>query len=186
MNLSDSMFARRSIKKFAPRPVTREEMEAMLAAAVTAPNHRLTQPWRFYVLGPEARYAYGLVLGGRKAKKIEDPEAARAMRDTVAAEHRALPGMLAVAVKQDENPETREEDYAAVMMAIQNLSLAAVDLGLGTHIKTGAVMADPASRAAVGVSDNERIIAIVNVGQPAEVPPAKPRESAAAFTIWRP
>ncbi|HEX5070522.1 MAG TPA: nitroreductase [Vicinamibacterales bacterium] len=185
MNVSETIASRRSIKKFTPRPVTREEMEALLAAAVTAPNHRLTQPWRFYVLGPEARYAYGLVLGGRKAKKVEDPEAARALRETVAAEHRALPGMLVVAVTKNENPETSEEDYAAVMMAIQNLSLAAVDLGLGTHVKTGAVMADPASRAAVGVHDNERIVAVVNIGEPAEVPPAKPRESAAAFTIWR-
>ena len=186
MNLSETLSSRRSIKKFTSRPVTREDMEALLAAAVTAPNHKLTQPWRFYVLGPEARHAYGLVLGGRKAKKIEDPEAARAMRETVAMEHRTLPGMLVVAVTQNENPEAREEDYAAAMMAIQNLSLAAVDRGLGTHIKTGAVMADPASRAAVGVQDNERIIAIVNIGEPAEVPPAKPRESAATFTVWRP
>src|SRR6185295_385592 len=98
MHVSDAIAARRSIKRFTSRPVTREEMEAILSAACAAPNHRLTQPWRFYVLGPEARQAYGLVLGGRKAKKIEDPEAARAMRDTVAAEHRALPAMLVVAV----------------------------------------------------------------------------------------
>jgi nitroreductase len=185
MNVLDAVAKRRSIKKFTSRAVTREQIETLLAAAVTAPNHRLTQPWRFYVLGPNAREAYGLVLGGRKAKKIEDPAAAQAMRTTVAAEHRALPGMLAVAMKDDENPEAREEDYAATMMAIQNLSLAAVDMGLGTHVKTGAVMADPASRAAVGVNDNERIIAVINIGEPAEVPPAKPREPATAFTIWR-
>ncbi len=185
MNVSDAIAARRSIKRFTGREITRAEMEKLLAAAVAAPNHRLTQPWRFYVLGPEARHAYGEVLGGRKARKIEDPEAARAMRDTVANEHRALPGMLAVAVVDNENPETREEDYAAVMMAIQNLSLAAVALGLGTHMKTGAIMADPAARAAAGVKDNERIVAIVNVGEPADVPPAKPREPASAFTTWR-
>ena len=184
MNTTDAISTRRSIKKFTSRSVTREEIEALLAAAVTAPNHRLTQPWRFYVLGPEARQAYGLVLGGRKAKKIEDPEAARAMRESVAVEHRALPAMLIVAVLDNENPEAREEDYAAVMMAIQNLSLAAVELGLGTHVKTGAVMSDPASRAAVGVKDNERIVAVVNIGEPAEVPPAKPRQSATAFTTW--
>jgi nitroreductase len=161
-------------------------MEALLAAAVTAPNHRLTQPWRFYVLGPEARQAYGLVLGGRKAKKIEDPDAARAMRDTVAAEHRALPAMLVVAVVDNENPDIREEDYAAAMMGIQNLSLAAVELGLGTHLKTGAIMGDPAARAAAGVKDNERIVAVVNIGEPADIPQPKPREPATAFTTWRP
>jgi len=186
MHVSDAISSRRSIKRFTSRAVTREQMETLLAAAVAAPNHRLTQPWRFYVLGPEARHAYGLVLGGRKAKKIEDPAAAQAMRNTVAAEHRALPAMLAVAVADNENPEIREEDYAAVMMAIQNLALAAVALGLGTHVKTGAIMSDPAARAAAGVKDNERIVSVVNIGEPAEVPPAKPRESAATFTTWRP
>ena len=158
----------------------------MLAAAVAAPNHRLTQPWRFYVLGPEARQAYGLALGERKARKIEDPDAARTMRETVASEHRALPVMLVVAVAGNENPEIREEDYAAAMMAIQNLALAAVALGLGTHVKTGAVMSDPAARVAAGVKDDERIIAVVNLGEPAEVPAPKKREPATAFTIWRP
>lgn len=185
MNISDAISSRRSIKKFTNREVTREQMEQLLAAAVCAPNHRLTQPWRFYVLGPNAREAYGLVLGGRKAKKIEDPAAAQTMRATVAAEHRALPAMLVVAMTNSDSPEAREEDYAATMMAIQNLSLAAVGMGLGTHVKTGAVMADPASRAAVGVNDNERIIAVINIGEPAEVPPAKPREPATAFTTWR-
>jgi len=186
MHVSDAISTRRSIKRFTSRPVTREEIETLLSAAVTAPNHRLTQPWRFYVLGPEARQAYGLVLGGRKAKKIEDPEAARTMRDTVAAEHRALPAMLVVALVDNENPETREEDYAAAMMGIQTLSLAAVALGLGTHMKTGAVMSDPDARAAAGVKDGERIVAVLNIGEPAEVPAPKPRQPASAFTTWRP
>lgn len=185
MHVSDAISSRRSIKKFASRSVTREEMETLLAAAVAAPNHRLTQPWRFYVLGPEARQAYGQVLGERKARKIEDPDAARAMREAVAAEHRALPAMLIVAVVEHESPEIKEEDYAAVMMGVQNLALAAVELGLGTHVKTGAVMSDPAARAAAGVKDNERIVAVVNIGEPAEDPPAKKRELAPAFTTWR-
>jgi nitroreductase len=138
------------------------------------------------VLGPDARAAYGLALGDRKARKLEDPAAARAMRETVAAEHRALPCMIAVAVVMTENPEIREEDYAAAMMGIQNLALAAVEMGLGTHIKTGGVMSDPAARDAAGVADGERIVAVVNVGEPADVPPPKKREPASAYTTWVP
>jgi nitroreductase len=177
---------RRSIKKFTDRAVTREEIETLLEAAVLAPNHRLTRPWHFFVLGPESRYAYGFALGERKARKLQDPEAARALRETVAAEHRALPCMIAISIVQSDNPEIREEDYAAAMMAIENLALAAVALGLGTHIKTGGVMGDAASRAAVGVSDAERIVAIVNVGEPAEPPAPRKREPATACTTWRP
>ena len=186
MHATEAIRARRSIKRFTERPVSKDEIETLLSAATHAPNHRLTQPWRFYVLGPEARYAYGLALGVRKAKKIEDPEAARAMRETVAEEHRALPCMIAVAVVNNENPEIREEDYAATMMAVQNLALAAVELDLGTHLKTGGVMGDPAARAAAGVRDDERIVTMVNVGVPAEVPLPKKRDPASVFTTWVP
>jgi nitroreductase len=184
MEVEEAIRQRRSIKRFSSDPVPREAVEKMIAAATLAPNHRLTQPWRFYVMGPDAREAYGRALGVRKAKKIEDSAAAEAMRESVAMEHRALPGMIAIAVVNHENPEIREEDYAAAMMAIQNMALAAVSLGLGTHIKTGGVMQDPAARAAVDITDDQRIVAIVNVGVPAEVPPPRQRLSPEACTSW--
>ena len=59
--------------------------------------------------------------------------------------------MIVVAVVDNPDPEVREEDYAATMMAIENLALAAVERGLGTHLKTGGVMKDDAARAAAGV-----------------------------------
>src|SRR6476661_2969271 len=176
--------SRRSIREFTSREITRAEIETLLEHAVTAPNHRLTQPWKFFVLGPQARRAYGLALGARKAKKIEDPAAAEQLRQKIGDEHAALPAMIAVAISQNENPEIREEDYAAGMMAVQNIALAAVGLGLGTHIKSGAVMDDPAARAAIGVADGYRVIAMMNVGEPANVPAAKPRKSAAEVTTW--
>lgn len=186
MRVSEAIQNRRSIKRFTDRPVSRDEIETVLAAAALAPNHRLTLPWRFYVLGPEARYAYGLALGDRKARKLTDPDAAKALRETVGAEHRALPCMLAVAVVTHDDPEIREEDYAAAMMGIQNIALAAMELGLGTHVKTGGVMSDSKARAAVGVAEDQRIVAIVNLGEPADVPPAKLRRPAPEHTTWMP
>lgn len=186
MDLADAIRQRRSIKRFTDQPVSRQELERLLDAATLAPNHRLTQPWRFYVLGPEARYAYGRALGVRKARKLDDPQAAAALRDSVASEHQALPAMLAVAVVENDNPEIREEDYAAAMMGIQNLALQAVAMGLGSHLKTGGIMNDPDARAAAGVQPNERIVAVVNIGHPAEVPSAKTRQSAASLTRWVP
>jgi len=186
MNVTDAIQQRRSIKRFTDRPVTRDEIEQLLTAATLAPNHRLTQPWRFHVLGPEARYAYGAALGERKAKKAATPEAGRTLRDAVANEHRALPAMIVVAVVKSDNPEIAEEDYAAAMMGVQNLALTAVSMGLGTHLKTGGVMADPAARAAAGVGDDERIVAVVNVGEPNEVPPPKQRNPVENCTSWLP
>lgn len=186
MQVFDAIQSRRSIKRFTDRAVAREEIERLLAAAALAPNHRLTEPWRFYVLGPEARHAYGLALGDRKARKLTDPDAIAALREKVATENRSLPCMIAVAMVVHDDPEVREEDYAAVMMAIQNIALVAVDMGLGTHIKTGAVMETAAAREAVGVPADQRIVATINVGEPAEVPAPKPRREGRENTTWLP
>src|SRR5215208_5822061 len=186
MPLAELLHRRRSIKRFSNRAITRDEIEALLAAATLAPNHRLTQPWRFYVLGPEAREAYGRALGDRKAKKQPDPVKAAQVRDTVAAEHRALPAMIAIAVVESTEAEQREEDYAATMMGVQNIMLRALELGLGTSIKTGGIMNDPAARIAVRVPDGQRVVAIINVGQAADVPPAKAKTAAGDLTTWVP
>ena len=184
MNVLDSINARRSIKAFTDRPVSREEIEQLLSAACQAPNHRMTEPWRFYVLGPQARRAYGEALGRRKAKRVDDPEVGKAVVEKVAETHKALPAMVAVAVTVHENPEIREEDFAAAYMGIQNLSLVAHSMGLGTHIKTGAIMDDPAARAAVRLPEGERIIATISIGEPEGSPDGQARRPATELTTW--
>jgi nitroreductase len=144
----------------------------------------MTQPWRFYVLGPEARRGYGRALGARKAKRVEDPRAAEEVMRKVEEKHASLPAMLAVSMVLDDNPEIREEDHAATFMAIQNLSLAAVAAGLGTHLKTGAVMDDPSAREAAGVPAGERVVATIELGEPAGSPEPKPRKPASDLTTW--
>ena len=186
MSLQDAILSRRSIKRFTPRPVSREEIERLVQAAVHAPNHKLTQPWRFYVLGPDARRAYGVALGSRKAKKAADENAAREIVEKTAQEHVALPAMLAVSMTLSDNPEVREEDFAATFMAIQNLALAAHSMGLGTHIKTGAVLEDPVARAAVKAAEGERIVATIHLGEPAEQPPVRTRFEPSQVTTWLP
>lgn len=186
MTVIEAIRGRRSIKEFSQRAVRRAEVEALLDAAVQAPNHRLTRPWRFYVLGPESRAAWGRALGDRKARRMADPAAGQMVREKVAGEYAATPCMIAVAMTVNDNPEIREEDYAATMMAVQNILLACVAQGLGGHIRTGAVMDDPAARAAVGVAQEERIVALISVGEPAEQPPVKERHAAAEHTTWVP
>lgn len=186
MTVIDAIRARRSVKKFSATAVTREQVEALLAAAVQAPNHRMTQPWHFLVLGTEARRAYGEVLGGRKAKKIADPDAARVVAERTVADAVAAPLMIAVAQALGDNPEIVEEDFATCWMAIENLLLAAVELGLGTHLRTGAVLNDPALRAAWGVDEGQRVLAVVLLGEPDGVPEAKARVAAAERTVWLP
>lgn len=184
MNVEEAIRARVSVKEYAGAPVAREEIETLLELALLAPNHRMTQPLSFRVMGEGAKLAYARALAGRKAAKVEDPEAAQAVRKKVIDRTTAVPTMIGVVVRQDENPEIREEDYATAFMAIDNVCLAAVDMGLGTHIKTGAVMGEPVLREALGVGADERLAAVVFLGEPAEVPDRKPRKPAPEITRW--
>lgn len=186
MNLLDAIKNRRSIKKFTDRAISRAEIEALLDVAVLAPNHGMTEPWGFIVMGEEARRAYGRVLGRRRSSRVDDPALAEQMMARAVRGAVETPAIIAVTMSLDDDPETREEDYAASYMAIQNILLAAVDMGLGTQIKTGAVMEDPELREALGVEEGRRIIALIFVGEPAELPAAKPRTPASEKTVWLP
>ena len=184
MNILQAIAARRTIGQFTDDGVPREALRQLIEAALHAPNHRMTQPVRFRVLGPATRHAYGAALGARKARKVEDPAAAQAVIDKVSATEAAVPAAIAVSVRVDDNPEIREEDYATALMGVQNLMLAAVALGLGTRLRTGAVMDDPRAREALDVPDGERIVAIIQVGHPSSTPEAKPRKGVDEVTRW--
>lgn len=184
MSAEDAIRARVSVKEYTPEPVPREDIERLLELALLAPNHRMTEPVSFRVMGAGAKLAYAEALAGRKTAKLEDPAVAEEVRDRVVGRTTAVPAMIGVLVREDEDPEVREEDYATAFMAVQNLSLAAVEMGYGSHIKTGAVMAEPALRDALEAGAGERVAAILFLGEPAELPAPKPRRSAAAVTRW--
>lgn len=186
VDVIEAIKARRSIKRFTDRPVGREEIERLLEVVPLAPNHRMTEPWGFLVFGDEAKRAYARVLGRRRSRRVEDADAAAAVREKVMRETTAVPAIVAVTMKLDENPEIREEDYAATYMGIQNLLLAALKMGLGTHVKTGAVMDDPELRDALAVPSDRRVVALIFIGEPAEVPDQKPRAAATGRTTWLP
>lgn len=184
MTVEDAIRARVSVKEYVEKEVSRERIERLLELANVVPNHRMTQPLEYRVLGDGAKTAYAEVLAGRKAAKIDDPKTARAVTEKVVRRHTSIPAMIAVLVHEDENPEIREEDYATAFMAIQNLSLAAVEMGFGTHIKTGAVMGESRLRRALEVADEQRVAAILFLGEPAEVPEARDRVAASERTRW--
>jgi nitroreductase len=182
LHVDEAIRTRVSVKEYNATPVPEETITQLLELAVLAPNHRMTEPLRFRVMSDDAKRAYAEALGARKARNVEEPEVRQEIVDRVVRRTTSVPSMIGVLVHRDENPEIREEDYATAFMAIQNLCLAAVARGLGTHIKTGAVMGEPALRSALEVPDDHRLAAIVFLGEPAEIPDHKDRHPAAEVT----
>jgi nitroreductase len=177
---------RTSVRRFRPDPVPREIIQQLLDCAVRAPNHKLTEPWRFCVLTDGARDRFADIRAGHRVKRFADPSSAdaQAAGDKVRRESRETPAYLVVMAAQSPDEITREEDYAATMMATANLMIAAQSLGLGTSLKTGGVMRDPALMQLARVPQNFRVVGIVSLGYPAEEEPPRRRQPAAELTHW--
>lgn len=186
MSVFSTIRERRSHKRFTTRPVAPEEIKAMLEAAVLAPNHKMTQPWGFAVLGPRSRRKYAEIKGHNRIKDEPNSEFAAAKREKIVEETAAVPGVIVVTQKWDHNPARAEEDYAAVFMAVQNLLLMATSMGLGSKLHTGSMLEEPELRELVGAAKDERVVAIIHLGEPAEELPPKARIPADQKTKWLP
>ncbi len=185
MTVLEAIKARRSVPKLRSDPVPREAIEQMLDAAVWAPNHRMTEPWRFYVLAGDGKRRFAEIRRRSRAASFPDPNAPEAQKalDRIYQDTLATPALIVATVHEAADPEVREEDLAATFMAIENLMLVGVELGVGTYMRTGAILRDPELRELLTLEDDRRILAIVYVGNPAEIP-QKRRTPAHERTVW--
>src|SRR5688500_7632569 len=94
------------------------------------------------------------------------------------------PAIVVVMARTSEDEITREEDYAAVMMATANFMTAAQSLGLGTYLKTGGVMRDPGLAELVDLPAGYRVAGVLSVGYPAEAETPRRRRAAGDLTTW--
>lgn len=157
---------RRSASKLsAERPVSRELVEIVLEAATWAPNHHVTEPWRFVVFTGDGRKRLGEAMG---AAVSSTHSVAPAFPETVERERtRPLTAPVVIAVICSPSKDERvvpQEELVAGGAALQNMLLAAHSFGLGTKIKTGAYSYSKAIRDLLDMSESESLIAFVYLG----------------------
>jgi nitroreductase len=186
MDAIDAIQRRTSVRRYRSDPVPRETVERLLECAVRAPNHKLTEPWRFAVLTGDGRARYAEIRAAHRLKRWSDPRSAEAQAGAEKVRREALetPVFIVVMVAEDTDAIRREEDYAAAMMAIENIMVAAVALGLGTYLRTGGITREPALAELAGLPDGYRIAGILSLGYPAEAEPGRRRQAAAGLTRW--
>jgi len=186
MDAIDAIQRRTSVRRFRPDPVPKETLERLLECAVRAPNHKLTEPWRFAVVTGPARARLADVRARHRLKRWADPTAPEAMAAAEKIRQEALdtPAFVVVMTAAGGDETTREEDFAAAMMAIQNIMIAAESLELGTYLRTGGMMREDALADLVGLPDGFRVAGVVSVGFPAAREPPRRRRPAAEVTRW--
>ncbi len=171
---------RRTINLFLPTPVPNALVEEAIEAATWAPNHHVTEPWTFYLLGRETidrclDLVNDLVAERKGAKAAEFKRASWAEK----------PGWVVVTCKKSEDQLRQREDYAACAAAIQNLFLYLWKAGVGSKWTTGAITRDARFIDIVGIPENEYVVGLIWYGYP-KVTPSQKRARVEEVLIKRP
>ena len=169
-------------------PVPRGLVEEVLESAVHAPNHKITEPWRFHVFTGKGRgeLARARAEVARIQAEVEGEEeefaAGRISRERKKA-FRAPVGIAVISRGGRDEIETLE-NYAACAAAVQNMQLTAHSLGLATIWRTGPVAYHPYMRDFLGLEDGDRIVAHLYLGYADVGERSRRREPASSRTVW--
>lgn len=140
----------------------RAKIETLLEIATLAPNHRLTEPWRFYVLTGPALERFAAEMSADVRPKGGE------MVDKFKADLVPSPAIIVVTCLESESELQMREDYAATCAAVQNMLLGALGLGLGGFWRTGRLVRDPQVRQILRIPEQEEFAGFVYIGYPAE------------------
>ncbi len=184
MDVLEALRARRSIGKLTG-DVSDEELRTLVDAALCAPNHKLTAPWRFTVVRGEARVRLGMLLA-RLAEAHAPPDGPEREAFLLKEARKPIraPVLLVISTRTVADAVVAAEDFAATAAATQNVLLAAHALGLGAIWRTGEMAYRPEVAAFLGLAQSDRIVSVVYLGRPAMDPPkARPRDVDAVLRV---
>ena len=159
MDVETAIRTRRTHKAFGSESLDRDEIESLLELARWAPNHHLTAPWRFRVLGPEALERLTVAAGPEGAAKLD-----------------RAPPLIVVSAVLGGDPVEDEEDLHATAVASYIVLLAAHSRGLAGYWRTPEVLRTDEGRRAVGLEGDERFVGLLHLGPPRQekAPPERP------------
>lgn len=168
VELEAAVRTRRTHKAYGADPVERETLDALLELARWAPNHHLTNPWRFRVLGPESL---------DRLKEAADPT------DAVKLDRAPTLVVASVVVPLDD-PLQAQEELCAGACAAYIVLLAAHGRGLAGYWRTPGVLRRPEGLAAVGVPAEERVLGLLHLGRPRQERTAPVREPPERYVTY--
>jgi nitroreductase len=167
MDVETAIRTRRTHKAYRPEQVPRETLGELLELARWAPNHHMTNPWRFRVVGPAARERLKEAAGPESAPKLD-----------------RAPTLVVCSCKLTGDPVQDEEDLHAAGIAAYIVLLAAHARGLAGYWRTPDVLRSEEGRAAVGLPGDERFVSLIHLGEPVQEqrpPDREPAENVVTF-----
>lgn len=178
---------RRSVGQMTDAQPTRVQIERLLEAATYAPNHHVTEPWHFFVLIGAARDRLGKVMEKSLRQRLPESVTPHAQEQLYRerTKPKRAPVVIIVALR-DASHLAGElvENIEATAAAVQNMLLAATEMGLATIWRTGEAAHDPLIKQWLGLSLDDPIVAFLYVGYPRSARPERLPSPFVEKTTW--
>jgi nitroreductase len=188
LELVEAIRSRQSIGRVRQDPVPEEMIREILESAIHAPNHRITEPWRFHVFVGKGRgeLARARAETARLQAEAEGEEEEMAAGRISRERKKAFRSPVVIAVISEAGRDEVEtlENYAACAAAVQNMLLTAHSLGLGTIWRTGPVAYHEHMREFFGLAVGDRIVGYLHVGYPDMGERPRRRTPVEEKTVW--
>lgn len=161
-----TLLDRRSTSALVEPAPTPAQVDTLLRAATTAPDHGRIRPWRFVVVTGEARerFADALEDGGR----ARDPELPEGMREKLRSKAFVAPTLIAVIAAPRPHKVERWEQVASAACTGYAIVLAATALGLGAMWKSVPFTSGPLLAEMLAMGEGDELLGWVLVGTPAD------------------
>lgn len=188
MEVTQAIRSRQSINRVRPDPVPRELIQQVLESAIHAPNHRLTEPWRFHVFTGRGRGEFARARAETaRLLAVEEGEEPDLIEGRVSRERKKAfraPVVIVVISEAGRDEVETLENYAACCAAVQNMQLTAHALGLGTIWRTGPVAYHEHMRGFFGLDEGDTIVAYLYLGYPDMGERPRRRKPVEQKTTW--
>lgn len=189
--------ARRSIRKYAITPIPQNDIENIILAGMQAPSAKNRQPWQFVVVQGDSKNGMINAMKNGLAREIEEPKLPKSKKYIDGAKYtlgimEQTPVTIFIINSLDNTkwiPGSWEDhvyeivNVQSVGACIQNMLLAAIDLGYGSLWNCDIYFAY--EEIAQWLNTSNQIVAAVSFGIPAEKPGARPRNALTDLVEWK-
>jgi nitroreductase len=173
-------------EQFSTRSIQKEQIEMILNAAIWAPTHGNTQPWRFTVLMGESKndlseFLAKTYLEITPSEKQNDQKLAKMLNRPKLAS-----AIIIVSMNRDENQKIKEiEEIEAVACAIQNMHLTCTAYGIGGFWSTPSPVYTSQMNNYLGLNLEDKCLGIFYLGYPSIDWPKAHRKPIEYVTEWK-
>ena len=162
------------------------QLQALLAAAATSPDHDQLSPWRFVLIPEAQRKSLGQIFVQALSERETNISSEKVLLCHEKAQRAPMLLLLVVDLeKGDQNIDPMERLISAGC-ALQNMLLLATAMGYGSALTSGKALKSKALRDGFGLKQGEHAVCFLSMGTDlAQAPEKRRKNSREFFSIWK-